>query len=177
LGAYAGAAYSDVELEVANAIQTFSVDGSESGVRLFGGLLVGEHFAVEGSYVDVSGYDATFPYVIPGVVTLNVNFEADYQLLTARAIGKLPLGQFELFAGVGAYDADLDGDATYPIFKDGSGSQVATLSRSESGLSGIAGIAWLLSDAAAVRLDFEWFDMESGMETSVASLGITYRFN
>ena len=65
----------------------------------------------------------------------------------------------------------------YPIFTDGSGSQVATVSRSESGLSGIVGIAYRLGDAAAVRLDFEWFDMPAGMETSIASLGLTYRFN
>lgn len=176
-GTYVGFAYSDVELEVTNAIQGFSVDGSESDVRLFGGLLVGEHVAVEGSYIDVSGYGATFPYGIPDVITLNVNFEADYQIVTARAIGKLSMRQFDLFAGVGAYDADFDGDATYPIFTDGSGSQVATVSRSESGLSGIVGIAYRLGDAAAVRLDFEWFDMPAGMETSIASLGLTYRFN
>src|SRR5688572_24708233 len=130
-GTYAGVAYSDVELEVTNAIQGFSVDGSESEVRFFGGVLVREHFAVEGSFIDVPGYGANFPYEIPDVITLNVNFEADYQIVTARAIGKLSMQQFDFFTGVGAYDADFDGDATYPIFTDGSGSQVATVSRSE----------------------------------------------
>jgi opacity protein-like surface antigen len=175
--AYAGLAFSDVELEVRNAIQSFSIRGSESAPRFFGGLLVGEHFAVEGSYIDASGFDSTFPYAIPGVITFNVNFEADYQIVAARAIGKFYSGQFEIFGGAGAYDADLDGDATYPIFTDGSGSLVATVSRNESGLTAIAGAAYPLGDAAAMRLDYEWFDMDAGLETYILSFGFTYRFD
>jgi hypothetical protein len=174
--AYVGLAYSRVAYAEADVIQDFSVDGTENETGLFGGYRFIDHFSVEGSWVDLTGYGSRFAYDHPVLGVVNVNFDADLTIYAVRAFGMLSKESVDFFAGLGAYESDFDGLAELPIFTNMPGIPTAAANSQGSGLTGVAGIEYRPNRALGFRLTYEWFDSDPGVELSIVALGVALHF-
>jgi hypothetical protein len=173
---YGGLSYSRVAYAEADVIQDFSVDGTENEIGLFGGYRFIDHFSVEGSWVDLTGYGSSFAYDDPVLGVVNLAFDADLTIYTVRALGILSKESVDFFAGLGAYESDFDGLAELPIFTNTPGIPTAAANSESSGLTGIAGIEYRPNWALGFRLTYEWFDSDPGVELSIVALGVALHF-
>jgi opacity protein-like surface antigen len=172
---YVGLTYSRIAYAEADVIQDFSVDGTENETGFFGGYRIIDRFAVEGSWVDLSGYGGSFTYDDPVLGDVSLAFNADLTLYAVRALGVLANEKVDLFAGLGAYESDFSGVAELPVFVD-SGIPTASASTEDSGLTGIAGIEYRLNPLLSLRLEYEWFDSDPDVELSSVALGVALHF-
>ena len=172
-----GISYSRVAYEATSIIQDHSVDKGEGERRVFGGHRLTDNLYIEGSWINITGFDGSFVTDVSGYGDeITLNFDADYHMVTARVLGILPKEKVNLFGGIGVYYSSFDARSSYPIFKIYS-NQVEAAKTSESGATLIVGVEYKLPRISRVhlRLDYEWFDSESGIDVSAVSLGFVIR--
>jgi OOP family OmpA-OmpF porin len=165
---YLGGSFGKSDFDNGNAIPDLitsgSVDGSDSGLKIFGGYQFNKNLALELSYVDLgkASYSGTFfgaPVTGGSVDTTGLNFSV---------VGILPLNpSFELFGKVGlfAWEAqarDTTGGVPFSGKDDGADLSVGI------------GASYNISKNFSVRAEWEQFKAVDTI--SLLSLGIVFKF-
>jgi opacity protein-like surface antigen len=168
---YAGFSYSRIEYAAQNILSGVDIDDDEGGRRYFGGYWISDGFGVEGSW-------SSFKFKARNVTSDNSGFSADldgnYRVLAVRGLGRIGSERVGLIGGVGLYHSKFDADAVVRAYW--SGWTVDSKKTTDSGLSAIAGIEFNVDWNIGIRLDYEWFDSETGTDVSMASLGVVRLF-
>jgi len=167
-GFYIGGAVGKTEHDEGNAIPDLitsgSVDGSDSGFKIFGGYQFNPYFGLELAWVDLgkAGYSGTFlgtPVTGGSVETSGLNFSA---------VGTWPLGSgFALFgkAGVFAWEAkanDVTGGLPFSAKEDG------------GDVSFGVGANYDFTKNFAIRAEWERFKAVDTID--MLSVGLVYKF-
>lgn len=165
---YLGGSFGKSDFDDGNAIPDLitsgTVDGKDSGFKIFGGYQFNQNFGVELAYVDLgkAKYSGTFgalPVTGGSVDTTGFNFSA---------VGTLPLNpSFELFGKVGlfAWEAqarDTTGGVPFSGKDDG------------ADLSFGIGASYNINKNLSVRAEWEQFKAVDTI--SLLSLGIVFKF-
>jgi OOP family OmpA-OmpF porin len=165
---YIGGSVGKSDFDDGNAIPDLitsgTVDGSDSGFKLFGGYQFNQHFGVEMAWVDLgkASYSGTFlgaPVTGGSVDTSGFNFSA---------VGTLPLNpSFELFGKLGIFFWDAKASDTtggLPFSGKDDGTDVSF---------GI-GASYNINRNFSVRAEWEQFEAVDSI--SLLSLGIVFKF-
>lgn len=168
-GFYIGGSVGKSDFDDGNAIPDLitsgTVDGTDTGYKIFGGYRFNQNFGLELAWVDLgkAGYSGTFqgiPVTGGTVETYGLNFSA---------VGTLPLGTsgFSLFgkAGVYSWEAkanDITGGLPFSGKQDG------------SDLSYGIGASYDFTKNLAMRAEWERFKAVDSI--SLLSVGIVYKF-
>lgn len=154
---------------IPDLITSGSVDGKDTGYKIFGGYQFNPYFAVEVAYVDLgkAAYSGTFvdPFFGPQTVT---GGSLETWGLNASAVGILPLNpSFELFGKIGLFGweskaRDTTGGAPFSGKADG------------GDLSFGAGIAFHFTKNVGIRAEWERFKAVDDID--LMSLGLTFKF-
>lgn len=167
-GPYFGVSMGYVDYqEVDNDFGTF-IDDTTTAYRLIGGYQLNESLAIEAGWGRTSDIKESFQLFPPGSGSLDI--KAEYEVLTVRALGLVPLDQIDLYGGIGYYDATITADAIVT----GIGS-LGEVEDDNSGVTLIGGVHFFL-DKFTIRGEYEWFDTDSNVETWDISVGILFRF-
>lgn len=164
LGGSVGKSDFDDDNAIPDLITSGSVDGSDTGFKIFGGYQFSQHFGVELAWVDLgkAGYSGTFfgtPVTGGSVETSGLNISA---------VGTLPLGSgFALFgkAGFFAWESkakDVTGGAPFSGKEDG------------TDLSLGIGASYDLTKNFGIRAEWERFKAVGDID--LWSVGIAYKF-
>ena len=169
-GAYMGFALGSLDYEEVDADLGIALSDTTSAYRLIGGYRFTDNFAVEAGWGATSDIEDSFSEVVPGFGTITVNVKADYEVLTVRALGIVPLTSLSLFGGVGYYDSELNASVSVTGF-----GAVGEAEGSDSGATLVGGLQYDL-DRVSVRGEYEWFDTDSNVEVWDLSVGVLFRF-
>jgi len=161
-GGYMGFAIGSFDYEETYEGLTFA--DTTSAYRLLAGYRFNDSFALEGGWGTTSDIEDSYTQ---GNLTLNV--QADYEILTLRALGMIPLSKASLFGGVGYYDADLTASATL------TGVGQFDLEGSSDGATLVGGVQFEF-ERVSIRGEYEWFDTDDGIEAWDISLGLLFKF-
>ena len=157
---------SDTDEDVAaGLIDSGTVDGKDTGFKLYGGYRVNRHFALEAGYVDLGevGYRGTFT----GLPVTNGQIETSG--LNLSAVGIVPIGQsFSLFGKVGLFlweseATDLTGGAPFRSTAD------------DTDVSFGLGASFDFGRNFSLRGEWERFEV-AGSDSDLLSVGFAYRF-
>ena len=143
------------------------IEDSTSAYRLIGGYQVNENLAIEAGVGKTGDIKESFP-LGPGSGSFDIR--ADYELVTVRALGLVPLDSFDFFGGIGYYDATINVSAT--------ATGVGSLGEDEdedSGATLLGGVQFYL-DNFTIRGEYEWFNTDSDLEVWDISVGVLFRF-
>jgi outer membrane protein with beta-barrel domain len=154
--------------------EELTISDDTTAYELLGGYRFNRHFAVEFGLGRTGDIEDTFVEVLPplGAVTLEAELMLD--IYTLRALGMLPLDQFNLFAGVGYFSASYGGPVDFP----GIGT-IGEFDQHERGSHAVLGIQRdfrLDLRNLSIRGQYEWFDIGSDVDTSGLSVGLIMRF-
>jgi len=167
-GFYIGGSVGQSDFDKSNAVPDLitsgSVDGTDTGYKIFGGYQFNQHFGLDLAYVDLgkAGYSGTFSgaSVTGGTVkTSGLNFSA---------VGTLPLGtSFALFGKVGffvweAKANDVTGGVPFSGKEDG------------TDLSYGLGASYNITKNVSVRAEWERFKAVGDID--LLSVGLVYKF-
>jgi len=164
IGGSVGKSDFDDDNAIPDLITSGSVDGSDTGFKIFGGYQFNQHFGVELAWVDLgkAGYSGTFsglPVTGGTVETSGLNLSA---------VGILPLGSgFALFgkAGFFAWESkakDVTGGLPFSGKEDG------------TDLSYGVGASYDFTKNFAIRAEWERFKAVGDID--LLSVGIVYKF-
>ena len=141
------------------------VDDAASAYRIVGGYRLNDHFALEGSWGEARniGNSTIFSNGTAGV-------QGDYELLTVRALGILPLGdRISLYGALGYYEAEFDATVTNSFFASSFDAENRT-----DGATLAFGALFEL-ERVDVRAEVERF-LDSGSEAWGLNVGVFFRF-
>ena len=138
-----------------------------SSYRLMVGYQFMEHMGVEGGYGKTGTIRDTLTLVGP-TGTVDVAFRSEFKILTIRILGVLPLDNFALLGGLGYADMKQD----FAVNVGGLGEQSGDVTGNEPAYYLGAQYNW---DRFAVRLGFEKYDFEDGVDVSETSLSFFYK--
>lgn len=171
------AIYNSIGLDVVDASST--LDDSDTGFGIGGGLRVNEHFAFEFAYVDLG----TFSYRASGTVSDGVDQFATDATLESTAdgpvlsvLGILPIGErFSVYgrAGFGLLSAE----GTARIAVDGDGQRDSQSSQNSDPMFGV-GIEYDMTDHFALRLSWDRYldvgtnDVAGDTDADLFTLGV-----
>ena len=164
LGASVGTTDAEDGIAVPDLITSGSVDGKDSGLKLFGGYEFTKNFALEMAYVDLGtlSYSGTFgglPVTGGKVDTTGFN---------VSAVGNLPLNpSFSLFAKVGLFFWDAKAS-------DVTGGTPFSASDNDTDVSFGFGGAYHFNKNFSVRA--EWEQFKAVGDISLLSVGVAYKF-
>ena len=162
----ASAGKSDIDQSIAAGLITSgSVDGKDSGSKIFGGFRFGPHFALELAYVDLgkASYSGDF---LGSPVT---NGKVKVSGFNSSAVALWPINpSFELFGKAGAF-------AWVAKASDVTGGIPFSDKRDDVGLSLGFGANYHFSKNVAARLEWEHFDLDPD-KASMLSAGILVKF-
>lgn len=161
-GAYMGFGLGYLDYEESEA--GFSFSDSTTAYRLLGGYRFSENFAVEGGWGATSDLKDTV-----SVSGVSVDVKGDYEIMSVRALGTIPLDSVSLFGGVGYYDAELSVTASVAGFGS------ISADGNDSGAALIGGVEFLLN-RVSLRAEYEWFDTDSNIDASTLGLGLLFSF-
>lgn len=164
LGFSVGQSDTDEDM-AAGLIDSGTVDGKDTGFKLYGGYQLNRNFALEAGYVDLGevSYSGTFD----GEPVTNGQIETSG--LNLSAVGILPVGQsFSLFGKVGLFiweseANDLTGGAPFRSTAD------------DTDVSFGLGASFDFGRNFSLRGEWERFDL-SGSDVDLLSVGFAYRF-
>jgi OmpA-OmpF porin, OOP family len=165
---YVGGAFgqTDVDSGVTQGLITSgTVDGKDTGFKIFGGLQFHPNFAAEAAYVDLGtvNYSGNF-----GALTVT-NGTIDIQGFSVGVVGSLPLGErFSLHGRVGFWGWEQEARDTtggFPFSAMADGSDI---------YYGI-GATFHVTKMIGVRAEWEQYKMNSD-KASLATLGVLFRF-
>lgn len=164
LGGSVGSSDADDGNAIPDLITSGTVDGSDSGTKLFGGYGFTRNFAVELAYVDLGklGYSGMF-----GPLTVT-NGSVKTSGFAVSAVGLLPLNQsVSLFGKAGVYSweakaRDITAGAPFAAKEDGSDLFVGL------------GAAFDVTRNFSVRAEWEFY--EAVDRISLLSVGIAVKF-
>jgi OOP family OmpA-OmpF porin len=155
IGASAGTTSSNV-CDNLGGLGLTACDDGDTGLKIYGGALLNQNFALELGYADLGKVTATGP---GGTATASVDG------LQFAALGILPLNpKFSLFGKVGLY--------LWDVKVAGSGGSI-----SDDGndiMLGL-GLMWNLTQQFALRAEWERFDVD-GDDIDMISVGAQFRF-
>lgn len=149
---------------IPDLITSGSVDGKDTGYKLFGGYQFNPHFAVELAYVDLgeAGYSGTFfgaPVTGGSLETWGLN---------ASAVGIVPLGaSFELFGKIGIFGWESkarDVTGGVPFSGEADGGDVSF------------GLGMAFNFTRNVSLRAEWERFRAVDDIDLLSLGLAFKF-
>jgi Outer membrane protein beta-barrel domain len=172
-GAYFGGMLGTFDYEE-NGPEELTISDSTTAYQIFGGYRVNEHFAAELGIGKTGDIEDTFDDDLPPIGTVTLESELTLDIYTLRALGILPLDQFSLFAGIGYFSASFGGPVDLPGF-----GTVGEFDGHESGSHAVLGIQRDFSldlRNLSIRGQYEWFDMDSEVDTSGLSVGVVMRF-
>ena len=144
------------------------ITDTASSYRLMVGYQFMEHLGVEGGYGETGTIrdTATLPVFPAGTVDLTFGYE--FKILTVRLLGVLPFDNgLSLLGGIGYSDMRVDLQIT-----DGVDSVADDQSLNEPGYYIGAQYDW---DRFAMRLGYEKFDFEGGVDVSETMLTFFYK--
>lgn len=169
-GAYMGFGVGSFDYAESDAASGISLSDNASAYRLFGGYRFSENFSVEGGWGATGDLKDTVTATLPGFGTMSFDTAADFEVLTVRALGRLPFDNVALFGGVGYYDSEVD----VSVSVQGIG-EVGSGSGSDSGATIIGGLEFAVS-RVNLRAEYEWFDTDSSVDASMLGLGLFFNF-
>lgn len=164
IGASLGKTDADDGIAVPVLITSGTVDGKDSGMKLFGGYAFSKNFALEMSYVDLGKltYSGTFggtPVTGGSVETTGFNFSA---------VGTFPLNpSFSLFGKIGLLMWEAEA-------KDTTGGLPFSATDDGGDLSFGFGASYSFNKNFSVQAEWEQFDAVDSI--SMLSVGAVYRF-
>lgn len=167
-GFYIGGSFGTSNIDDGNAvpglITSGSVDGTDTGMKFFGGYQFSRNFGLELAFVDLgkAGYSGTFqgfPVTGGTIKTTGFNFSA---------VGIWPLNaNFDIFGKVGAFSweskaSDVTGGAPFSGKEDG------------TDLSFGLGVTYNMTKNFGIRAEWEQFKAVDNI--SLLSVGVAYKF-
>jgi OmpA-OmpF porin, OOP family len=162
----ASAGKSDIDSSVADGLITSgTVDGKDSGTKLYGGYRFGRNLAVELAWVDLGGADYSGSFFATPVTGGRVKVSG----LNSSIVGIFPAtSQFELFAKAGIYSweanaSDTTGGAPFSGKINGSNASFGL------------GASYYFSKNVGARLEWEHFELDPG-SAALLSAGLIVRF-
>ena len=160
---------SDIDSEITDGLITSgSVDGKDTGFKVFGGYMFNRHFGVEGAYVNLGevSYSGDF-FGLP--VT---GGKVEVSGFNVAALGSYPITeQFSVFGKIGLFiweveASDTTGGVPFSAKEDG------------TDISFGVGLGYNFTRNLGVRLEWERFKVEavSKADADLISLGVVWRF-
>lgn len=165
---YMGASFGNTDADEGNAVPDLitsgTVDGKDSGFKLFGGYQFNKNLAVELAYVDLG--KLTYSGLFGGLPVTGGNVETTG--FNVSAVGVLPLNaSFSLFAKAGLF-------AWQAKARDTTGGAPFSGKEDDADISFGFGGAYHLNRNFSVRA--EWEQYEAVDKISLVSIGVTYGF-
>jgi OmpA-OmpF porin, OOP family len=160
---------SDIDSEITDGLITSgSVDGKDTGFKVFGGYMFNRHFGVEGAYVDLGevSYSGDFfgaPVTGGKVEVSGVNI---------AALGSYPITeQFSVFGKIGLFIWDVEASDT-------TGGVPFSAKEDGRDISFGVGLGYNFTRNLGVRLEWERFKVEavSKADADLISVGVVWRF-
>jgi OmpA-OmpF porin, OOP family len=165
---YLGGSFGKSDFDDGNAIPDLitsgTVDGKDSGFKIFGGYQFNQHFGVELAYVDLgkASYSGMFlgaPVTGGSVDTTGLNFSV---------VGILPLNpSFELFGKIGFFTWEAQA-------RDTTGGVPFSGKAEDTDVSFGIGASYNINRNLSVRA--EWEQFEAVDTISLLSLGVVFKF-
>jgi opacity protein-like surface antigen len=161
--AYYGIAFGDFEYDEGD----FGISDKASSWRLMINYQFMEYLAVEGGYGQTGTLRETFAVPTFPTGTTDLNLSADFQILTVRLLGVLPLDNFKLLGGLGYSDMKGDFELTFGV-----DSASVDIDSNEPGYYVGVQYDW---DRVAVRLGYEKFDFDGDVDVAETMLSFFYK--
>jgi OOP family OmpA-OmpF porin len=157
---------SDIDDEVASGLITAgSVDGSDTGLKIFGGYQFNQNFGLEVAYVDLG--EASYSGTFSGLPVTGGKVEISG--LNVSAVGTFPVSpSFAVFGKVGlfAWDAeasDVTGGVPFSASDDG------------TDISYGIGVSYNFTKNLSARAEWEAFKTDPA-DASLLSIGLAFKF-
>lgn len=158
-GIYVGAAVGSAGVAYKDNLDSvkFSFSGNDLGYKVMAGWRPLNWFALEANYVDLGSVNDKVG---------GTNIETKVNGWTASALGMIPIGNADLYARVGGIDWNADVHAPNIGIRG-----------SDSGWDLAYGVgAQYRFDKAAIRAEYERYDVSNWDKVDLVSLGFTYSF-
>lgn len=178
LGGSIGKSKIDDDIAGPNLITTGTVDGKDSGFKLYGGYQFGQYFGVELAYIDLG--TATYSGTFGGSPV--TGGKIDIWGLGLFAVGIWPVSSdFSLFGKLGFLSWEAE-------WRDVTGGTPFSGTDSDSDLAGGLGLSYSFTKNLGARLEWERFKVGGGEDflgfpnttrratVDLLSVGVVYRF-
>jgi OOP family OmpA-OmpF porin len=158
---------SDIDDDITDGLITSgTVDGKDTGWKIFGGYMFNRHFGIEGAYVDLG--EASYSGEFQGAAVTGGKVEVSG--LNIAAIGSYPVNeQFAIFGKVGLFIWEAEAnDQTAGI---------GAFSAKEDGtdISFGLGVGYHFTRNLGVRAEWERFSTDDA-DADLISIGLVWRF-
>jgi OOP family OmpA-OmpF porin len=157
---------SDIDEEITTGlIDSGSVDGKDSGFKIFGGYMFNRHFGVEAAYVDLGevSYSGTFG----GAPVTGGKVEVSG--FNISALGSFPVTeQFSVFGKIGLFLWDAEANDT-------TGGVPFSASEDGTDVSFGVGVGWQFTRNLGLRAEWEMFKTNEA-DATLISVGVLWRF-
>ena len=157
---------SDIDEEITTGlIDSGSVDGKDSGFKIFGGYMFNRHFGVEGAYVDLGevSYSGTFGGAPVTGGTVEVSG------FNISALGSFPVTeQFSVFGKIGMFIWDAEANDT-------TGGLPFSGSEDGTDVSFGVGVGYQFTRNLGVRAEWEMFKTNDA-DATLMSVGVLWKF-
>ena len=157
---------SDIDEEITTGlIDSGSVDGKDSGFKIFGGYMFNRHFGVEAAYVDLGevSYSGTFGGAPVTGGTVEVSG------FNISALGSFPVTeQFSVFGKIGLFLWDAEANDT-------TGGLPFSASEDGTDVSFGVGVGWQFTRNLGLRAEWEMFKTNEA-DATLISVGVLWRF-
>ena len=154
-----GSVGQDVEIE---AVRDVGAESNDRSFKLFGGIGIGEYFAVEIAYHDFGTTTCCGPSYA------DFGFERNGDAFSASAMALWPINRFRLFARAGALWWDVDG---YDLTIAG------RRPYSNDGVDLVVGVGGDVSVVGGLRIRLEWEHLKiDGDDADSVSIGALWQF-
>lgn len=144
------------------------IDDTTSAYRIIGGYRFSEHFAFEGAWGETGDIEDTVT-VRTSQGDLGIDVKGEYEVLTIRALGIMPLGEkVSLYGGLGYYNATV---TTHILADVGS----YDFEDRANGATVVGGVEFKL-ERMNIRAEIEKSEVDGGTDTWDVNVGMLFRF-
>ena len=157
---------SDIDDEVTTGLITSgSVDGKDTGFKIFGGYMFNRNFGVEGAYVDLG--EASYSGLFFGAPVTGGKVEINGFNLSA--VGAFPVNeQFSVFGKIGLFIWEADASDT-------TGGVPFSASTDGTDVSFGVGVNYNFTRNLGVRAEWEMFKTDDA-DATLLSVGVVWKF-